>query len=39
MSELTRDGKLICVARANGNFEVWDKETWSQVLVIAGTET
>jgi len=36
MSQPTGDGKLIAVARANSNIEIWLKETWSQLVSIPG---
>ena len=38
MSQLSADGKLIAVARANANIEVWLKDTWSQLLLIPGNK-
>ena len=38
MSQLSADGKLIAVARANANIEVWLQETWSQLLLIPGNK-
>ena len=36
MSDLTFDGKLIAVGRANGSIEIWVKETWTQLTIIPG---
>ena len=35
---LTRDKKLLALARENGSIEVWRTNSWSQVVVVAGNK-